>query len=92
MQLKEAERRNTRLHSAENLLWNRLWTCHKTDHMMMVTVLYLPSHLVSSDWIAPHQTSVLLVCLNRPLCRAPVKLVALMYVTLRGALHCPSGT
>jgi hypothetical protein len=27
----EIEIRSTRLHCVENLLWNRLWTCRKTD-------------------------------------------------------------
>jgi hypothetical protein len=30
----EIERVSTRLRSAENLLWKRLWTCRKTDYRM----------------------------------------------------------
>jgi hypothetical protein len=28
----EAERGNTRSHSVENLLWRRLWSCHKAGY------------------------------------------------------------
>ena len=30
----ECERGSTRFHLVENLLWKRLWTCHKTDYTM----------------------------------------------------------
>jgi hypothetical protein len=30
----EIERGSTRLHFVENLLWKRLWTCHKADYEM----------------------------------------------------------
>jgi hypothetical protein len=29
------ERRSTRSQSVENSLWKRLWTCHKTDYVIM---------------------------------------------------------
>jgi hypothetical protein len=30
----EIERGSTRLRSAENSLWKRLWTCRKTDYVI----------------------------------------------------------
>jgi len=37
----ETERGSTRLHSVENSLWKRLWTCCKMDHAMMMNAIFL---------------------------------------------------
>jgi hypothetical protein len=32
---------STGLHSVENLLWKKLWTCRKTDYILMLYVKHL---------------------------------------------------
>jgi hypothetical protein len=34
----EIERESIRCRSVNNLLWKRLWTCHKTDYRMMIYI------------------------------------------------------
>jgi len=44
MSLLEIERGSTRSHSVENSLWNGIWTCRKTDYLMMM-------HIRGNVWI-----------------------------------------
>jgi hypothetical protein len=47
------ERGSTRSHFVENSFWNRLWTCRKTDYVMMMNLsecryLYLRAYMQAS--------------------------------------------
>ena len=37
----EIERGSTRLHTVENSLWKRLWTCHNTEYVIMCIYTYI---------------------------------------------------
>jgi hypothetical protein len=53
----EIERGSTSLHSLENSLWKRLWTCHKIDCVMVVVVVMMVmivcwhKWLIQSSWL-----------------------------------------
>jgi hypothetical protein len=44
----EIEREATRSHSGENLLWMRLWPCHKTDYSIWQVLNFI------CDWVIAH--------------------------------------
>ena len=37
----EIERGSTRLHTVENSLWKRLWTCHNTEYVIVCVCMYV---------------------------------------------------
>jgi len=46
----EIERRSTRSHYMENLLWKRLWTCLNIDcTMMMIMMMMMMMMMINGD-------------------------------------------
>jgi len=53
--IQEIERGSTRLHSVENSLWKRLWTCHKWDYEMTMNKLVVSiSRQSKMSWQISH--------------------------------------
>jgi len=44
---KDTERRSTRSHSPQNLVWNRLWTARNTDYMITMMIMIHLRYVIS---------------------------------------------